>query len=529
MIKIDKKRINALRIALVSIFCALSVRLYFLQVYPTERVEAQYKNHQTESISDNKYMLLDTNGKDLMEYKKKYILVIDTKPFKLNNYEETLEDLMALNFIMKGEDESFNYTDVIKNQGKLYYNISEETYNKIKKLNNIKGIYTFLSDKTDKKEAWSVNGMFSNIDDKNLVKGSLQEEIYNNIKDNEIPKKNFYLDDKAVYSFEELDVNKNNKNIKLTVDKEIENKIRNVLSKEEYLNYNNVGVTIMESNTGKIRAMVQKDESAANINLGIEGLGYEPGSIFKLITYGAALENACTTQYNTVTCTGKMCERGSHGTITVREGLIKSCNEVFGVIGSKVGYKDLMEYSEKMGLFKRNLNIQGEGRNETEGVKPAEDESMSLISIGQSMNTSPIQMLGAVNTFVNNGVYVKPYILEEVQNSEDQTIKTYSTTKEKIFTETTSKIVKNGMREVVLNGTGQSANVNGIEIGGKTGSATTSNKTTHGWFVGYFKVKNKEYTMIVFIPDLVSKKNESLGGGNTAAPIFKDIVLELNK
>ena len=81
---------------------------------------------------------------------------------------------------------------------------------------------------------------------------------------------------------------------------------------------------------------------------------------------------------------------------------------------------------------------------------------------------------------------------------------------------------------MVLNGTGQSANVNGIEIGGKTGSATTSNKTTHGWFVGYFKV-NKEYTMIVFIPDLVSKKNESLGGGNTAAPIFKDIVLELNK
>ena len=78
-----------------------------MQVYPTERVEAQYKNHQTESISDNKYMLLDTNGKDLMEYKKKYILVIDTKPFKLNNYEETLEDLMALNFIMKGEDEKF--------------------------------------------------------------------------------------------------------------------------------------------------------------------------------------------------------------------------------------------------------------------------------------------------------------------------------------------------------------------------------------------------------------------------------------
>lgn len=529
MLKIKKDRYNILRAVLVLIFCALSVRLYFLQVYPTERVEAQYKNHQTESISDSKYMLLDTNLKDLMEYKKKYILVIDTKPFKLNNYEETLEDLMALNFIMKGEDSNFNYTDVIKNQGKLYYTISEETYNKVNKLNNIKGIYTFLSDKVDTKEAWSVSGMFSSVDEKNIVAGSLQEEIYNNIKENEIPKKNFYLDDKAVYSHEELDINKNNKNIKLTVDREIEDKIRKVLAKEEYSKFENVGVTIMESDTGKIRGIVQKNESAANVNLGIEGLGYEPGSIYKLITYGAALEKACTTQYNTVTCSGKMCERGSHGTITVREGLIKSCNEVFGVIGAKVGYDDLMEYSEKMGLYKSVLNLKGEGKNETEGVKPLKSESMSLISIGQSMNTSPIQMLGAINTFVNNGIYVKPYILEEIQDSNDETVKKYTTEKEKIFTETTSKIVKNGMVEVVNSGTGKSASVKGVEIGGKTGSATSSNETTHGWFAGYFKVKNKEYSMVVFVPDLVSEKNESLGGGNTAAPIFKDVVLELNK
>ena len=71
---------------------------------------------------------------DLTKYNKKYILVLDTKPFMLNNYEETLEDLMALNFIMKTEDVEFNYSDIMKENGKKYYTISEETYEKVNKL-----------------------------------------------------------------------------------------------------------------------------------------------------------------------------------------------------------------------------------------------------------------------------------------------------------------------------------------------------------------------------------------------------------
>lgn len=531
------KRINLYRCKillglLISIFFALSVRLYFLNIHPTERVEANYKNHQTESISDNRYMLLDTNGKDLIDYKKTYVLVIDSKPFSLNNYGETLEDLMALNFIMKGEDNTFNYVDVMKSQGKLYYTISEETYNKIKKLKNLKGVYTFIRDNVDKKEAWSVNGMLSNINDKNIVKGSIEEEIYNNIKYNELPRKKFYLDEKNIYSTSELDINKNNKNLKLTIDKEFENKIRKVLSNEKYLKYDNIGVIIMEKESGKIKSLVQKNESKANINLGIEGIGYEPGSIYKLITYGAALEEGLVTPYNTVNCNGKMCNGRVHGNITISDGLTKSCNDVFGAIGRKVGYEKLMEYSEKLGLFKRVIGIEGEGRNETKGVKPLNEDptnnnKMALIPIGQSINVSPIQMLGAINTFVNNGVYVKPYILEGILDTEDKVIKEYNTKKEKLFTETTSKILKSGMQQVVLNGTGKSAFVDGVNMGGKTGSSSSSNNTTHGWFVGYFTMENKEYTMIVFIPDLVEKENEDIGGGNTSAPIFKDIVLEL--
>ena len=136
---IDKRRIIFILIIYVSVLMLLSVRLYYLQVQPSTQVQGELQNHQIETLSELNYRILDTNGKDLLNYKKKYVLVIDSRPFKLNNYEETLEDLLALNFIMKSEDTNFNYSDIIALNGKTYYDeITEETYNKIKKLNNIK-------------------------------------------------------------------------------------------------------------------------------------------------------------------------------------------------------------------------------------------------------------------------------------------------------------------------------------------------------------------------------------------------------
>ena len=87
------------------------------------------------------------------------------------------------------------------------------------------------------------------------------------------------------------------------------------------------------------------------------------------------------------------------------------------------------------------------------------------------------------------------------------------------------------MRNVVLKGTGTKADIKGINIGGKTGSATGSDNKTHGWFAGYFIYKNKNYTMVIFTPELegIDENNEEAGGGNTAAPIFKEIVKNITK
>ncbi|NLL29489.1 MAG: penicillin-binding protein 2, partial [Clostridiales bacterium] len=278
---INEKRIIFLNLSFLILLITLIIRLAFLQINPSEKVSGEMNNYQLENLSQMKYRIFDTNGKDLLDYSKKYIIVLDSKPFMLNNYEETLKDLMALNFIMKSEIGDFNYSDVMKSEGKIYYTVSEETFNKVNKLKNIKGIYTYIYDEIDNKEAWTTSNFLANIKEENIVEDSLEFELYQYLKENEYPQGKFYMDDGAVYEKGVLLSSNKNNNIKLTIDQSWEESIREVLKEEKYSFLKNVGVVVSEAGTGKIKAMVQKDESQANVNLGIGQLGYEPGSIFK--------------------------------------------------------------------------------------------------------------------------------------------------------------------------------------------------------------------------------------------------------
>ncbi len=192
--KIDNKKSLIVCIAFFSVFIALTIRLYVLMIYPTTSVQGELENHQVEYTSDSNYKLFDTNGNNLINYKNKYIMVIDTKPFKLNNYEETLKDLLALNFIMKSENKDFNFTDIMNQSGKLYYTITQETFEKINNLNDIKGIYTYVYNELDLKERWSVENIIASIDKENVSEDSFDSNIVNIIKDNKRPTIGFHLD-----------------------------------------------------------------------------------------------------------------------------------------------------------------------------------------------------------------------------------------------------------------------------------------------------------------------------------------------
>ncbi len=536
---IKKKKISINRIMVMSSFygiivIALIVRLYFLQVHPSLIVEGEIENYQAENLSQMNYRVFDTNGKDLMSYNKKYIVVLDTKPFMLNNYEETLEDLMALNFIMKSESPNFNYSEVMQDEGKIYYTVSEETYNKINKLKNVKGIYTYIYDEIDKKEAWSTNNFLADIKEDNIVEDSLEYNLNSYIKENAYPAAKFYLNEKSVYGDGEL-TKSNNNNIKLTINSEWEDKIREILNKKDYSFLKNIGVIVSEAKTGKIRAMVQKDESQANINLGIGQLGYEPGSIFKVITEAIALDEGLVSPTDKFLCTGEICSKNgksyAHGMLSVEDALKVSCNDVFAKVGGNIGYSNMIEYLSKMGLFKPVLNLKGENRNEASGVKPTFENSMNNISIGQTIMVTPIQMAGLYNTVANDGVYIKPTIVEAIIDDDDNIVKEFKEEEKRIFSETASKLTQETMSKVIWEGSGFEAKVEGANIGGKTGTSTGNGGTNHGWFAGYFELNGEKYTVVVLAPNIGEKHPDGreLGGGNTGAPVFRDIVSELIK
>ena len=112
----------------------------------------------------------------------------------------------------------------------------------------------------------------------------MQEKIYNYIKDNQYEEGEYSLNDKSIYELTNKSDTSENKNIQLTVNKDWTEKIKDVLNSKNYSFLDNVGVVLLESNSGKIRALVQKDDAMANVDLGIGSIGYEPGSIFKVLT-----------------------------------------------------------------------------------------------------------------------------------------------------------------------------------------------------------------------------------------------------
>ena len=135
-----------------------------------------------------------------------------------------------------------------------------------------------------------------------------------------------------------------------------------------------------------------------------------------------------------------------------------------------------------------------------------------------------------MSTIVNNGVYQKPYIFSSVENQNGEVIETFKAEEKRVMSEEDALVMKNLLIKATNDGSGINAKIEGIEIGGKTGTAEANGKS-HGWFLGFFKQNNKYYNMVVFLPYMPDKDSNgfSTGGGNSAAPIFKEIVLELIK
>ncbi|WP_315118033.1 penicillin-binding transpeptidase domain-containing protein [uncultured Clostridium sp.] len=497
--------------------------------------DSQY--NQKEWIEELNYRLLDYSGKDLLEYNTKYNAVILPSIFIKNNTESENEEIFKLLYILKNYDEEYDLTDGKINSGsqKLYFPVDKITFEKLKRIKGVKGFYVYSYNEVDRNEGWKIENLITNT--RNIVDNSLKKEnslemfINSKVKDNKRPYIEFALDmDGNINNKENEKDYLNNKNIMLTLDRDFQDKIKELLN-NKYNKHEQIGVMVMESETGNIKAMVQKNDKLPNVNIGAETLnGFFPGSIFKTIILEGILEEGEISLDDKMTCKGlyeggKDKKNSGHGTLSVEDAFVISCNDIYSQLGNKLGGEKILELIEKQNIFSKVLGFEREqgGALEKKELK-IEDGSLGITAIGQNIRITPVQAMEIVNTIVNDGVYIKPRLVEGLVDKNGEVDEKIESSKWQAFSKDTANKVKRAMKRVVNEGTGRSAKVEGIEIGGKTGSTErieNGEKYSDGWFIGYFNKDDKYYSVVVFVKG-IDKDNES--GGNTASPIFSDIV-----
>ena len=268
---------------------------------------------------------------------------------------------------------------------------------------------------------------------------------------------------------------------------------------------------------------------------------YEPGSVFKLITASAALEEGITDTDNEgeFTCTGGIEVAGSrikcwryyrpHGSESLRQGLMNSCNPVFIGLGQKIGVTKYYEYLRKFGLFsKTGIMLPGEANSIFVKEEKAGPVELATISFGQRFEITPLQMITAVSSIANDGIYIKPRIVKSITDTTTGEVTEIPVeTGEQIISKENAQKVLSMMNSVVSEGTGKNAQVVGYNVGGKTGTSedgvNTGKYVTS--FCGLAETDDPKIALLITLYNPTGEGGHQ--GGGVAAPIGGKILSEV--
>ncbi len=293
-------------------------------------------------------------------------------------------------------------------------------------------------------------------------------------------------------------------------------------------------ISLPQYDPQQITNQAKNDPQKPFYNRAVQGL-YAPGSTFKVITAASALENyidAATRAYQCsgmlqvgdrfVTDAGTDVEAGkivSHGQLTLSRAFQVSCNNTFAQIALNLGDQKLKKTAESFGfndnfLFRdvvvENSSYPGENRTERE---------IAWTGVGQSeLTATPLHMCMTAAAVANGGVMMEPYtVAKTVASNGDLRSEGSSRMYRTVMKKETADTLKGYMRTVVTTGTGTGANIPGVKVCGKTGSAEVdSQENTNAWFIGFLDEAAHPYAIAVVVED-------AGGGGSIAAPIARQV------
>ena len=308
-------------------------------------------------------------------------------------------------------------------------------------------------------------------------------------------------------------------------------------------------VVAMDAETGEILAMVSKpdfdpntlseyydelindeDDEGTLVNRATYGL-YPPGSTFKVLTtleymreYPKAWKNfsfECSGIYNvddlTIQCYGQT----AHGELDLAGAFACSCNGAYASIGRQLDFSDFYSLCESFGF---NQTISGVSM--TKSIFRLKNNKSEFLSMQTSIGQGETQVTPLLNCMIaasvaNDGVMMKPYLIDSVMSSEGNTVKTSSPSRyADVMSKKEAGILQDMMRRVVTDGTGSGAAGSGYTAYGKTGSAeVTKEQETDAWFIGYgvSDTTGRKIAVSVVVEN-------AGGGGSVAAPIAREVL-----
>ncbi|MGU8140851.1 stage V sporulation protein D [Clostridium perfringens] len=576
-IKLNEGRVLAFLLAIVILFLALSGRLLYISIFRSKDYKAMAEEQWTNEIQIDarRGRILDRNNREL---------AVTANVFRVD-----LDLITLRKYIDKKDTDNIEIAKLLAealemDEEKVLSRI-ELTYPSGNPANSATLIRRIEKEKADKVKELDINGVIVSEDTKRYYPNGdfLSHTLGTTNADGEgLSGLELYYNEELMgipgvrvsevsgnstsnpYSETSFTPPVDGKDMTLTIDENIQYFVEKVA--EDALNKHNadsVSIAVMNPNNGEILGMVNKpgfnpnnpyegsesfkgkDESAKLQNMWrntIVSDAFELGSIFKIITSIAAIEENIAGKDEVYYCDGslnvagkniKCWKSGGHGVQNFNQTLENSCNVAFMEMGAKLGAEKLNEYIKLFGVGTQSgIDLPGEATGIVKNVEDISAVDLATISFGQTNTMNGIQFMTALNAVANGGDLIQPHIMKELSHKDDNGTKIIDEVfvpkiQENIVDEKSIMRVKEALESTVSNGSSKDAGIEGIKVAGKTGTAEKVDPETGTYgagyiasFAGFAPYDNPQVSLIVIIDN---PKNGEHFGGIVAAPFAGEL------
>ena len=569
---LSKKRMFLVLMILAVLFTGLMGRLIFVMVYKSPDYKKAAIDQWTSEveIAAKRGRILDRNGNELAISANVYRIDLDLNALRstMKTKKLTTEDV-ASKLAEALEMEKEDVVKVIEKKlpnglpygsATLKRRIEKSMADKVKELDLWGVIVSADTKRYYPNENYLAHVLgHTNSDGDGLAGIEMQ---YNSVLSGKPGKRIAELDNtrsrQLPYVISEFTKPEDGKDVVLTIDEMIQHFCEKAAT--QALSDNKakaVSIMAMNPNNGEILALVNKPDYNPN-NPWVEGKTseelqkmwrnraisdtFEPGSIFKVITSTAALEENLVSEEDRFYCKGstvigkrtvRCWKSGGHGSQTFLEILKNSCNVGFTELGKKIGKENLYKYIRKFGFGeKTGVDVPGEALGIIKNPANISELDLATISFGQTNTVSIVQYLSAFNAVANGGKLIKPHFLKEIQSYDEETgvkkteKKFEDYNKKKILSEEKTAQLRGYLEKVISEGGGKKAFIEGYTIGGKTGTAQKVIDGKYGpqkyisSFAGMAPAEKPQITLFVSIDE---PDPSNYYAGQIAAPVAQQV------